>query len=205
MSTYVEIYDMARRQGVYWLLTIPYEDWSPPSDFHTPEWVDTAYLKGQCEVGASGYRHWQVLVVFKRKQSLNGVKSIFGRSCHAELSRSSAADNYVWKEATRVDGTQFEYGELPIKRNSKTDWERVWQSASEGDILGVPASVRVQHYRTLRTIRADFALPQAIVRRCFVFCGRTGTGKSRRAWDEAGLAAYPKDPRTKFWDGYRGI
>jgi len=37
-----------------------------------------------------------------------------------------------------------------------------------------------------------------------VFWGPTGTGKSRRAWDEATLDAYPKDPRTKFWDGYNG-
>jgi len=36
-----------------------------------------------------------------------------------------------------------------------------------------------------------------------VFWGATGTGKSRRAWDEAGLDAYPKDPNTKFWCGYR--
>lgn len=36
------------------------------------------------------------------------------------------------------------------------------------------------------------------------YWGPTGTGKSRRAWDEATFDAYPKDPRTKFWDGYRG-
>lgn len=36
-----------------------------------------------------------------------------------------------------------------------------------------------------------------------VFWGRTNSGKSERAWGEAGLAAYPKDPRTKFWDGYQ--
>jgi len=29
--------------------------------------------------------------------------------------------------------------------------------------------------------------------------GTTGMGKSRRAWEEAGLNAYPKDPRSKFW------
>ena len=29
-----------------------------------------------------------------------------------------------------------------------------------------------------------------------------GTGKSRRAWSEATLSAYCKDPRTKFWCGY---
>lgn len=36
------------------------------------------------------------------------------------------------------------------------------------------------------------------------FWGPTGTGKSRTAWDEAGMDAYPKDPRTKWWDGYTG-
>jgi len=37
-----------------------------------------------------------------------------------------------------------------------------------------------------------------------VFWGRTGTGKSHRAWDQAGAQAYVKDPRTKWWCGYRG-
>lgn len=36
-----------------------------------------------------------------------------------------------------------------------------------------------------------------------VLWGPTGTGKSRTAWKLAGMGAYPKDPRTKFWDGYR--
>jgi hypothetical protein len=40
-------------------------------------------------------------------------------------------------------------------------------------------------------------------RSCFVYWGATGAGKSRRAWDEAGVDAYPKSPLSKFWDGYR--
>lgn len=60
------------------------------------------------------------------------------------------------------------------------------------------------HYHTLRSIRADHCKPTAITRTCNVFWGATGTGKSRRAWDEAGMDAYAKDPRTKFWCGYSG-
>lgn len=186
-----------RRQGVYWILTIPEDEFEP----HHPE--EISYIKGQKERGSNtGYLHWQLLVVLRRKGSLSTIKGIFGNRVHAELSRSSAANDYVWKEETRV-GEQFEYGQLPFKRNDERDWERLWELAKQGDIDGIPADLRIQHYRTLRTIKADYALPEAMVRECFVFCGRTGTGKSRRAWDEAGLSAYPKDPRTKFWDGYR--
>lgn len=45
----------------------------------------------------------------------------------------------------------------------------------------------------------------AIERVVQVYWGTTGTGKSHRAWAEAGITAYPKDPLSKFWDGYRGI
>lgn len=44
----------------------------------------------------------------------------------------------------------------------------------------------------------------AVQREVKVYWGRTGAGKSRRAWEEATFDAYPKDPRSKFWDGYRG-
>lgn len=49
----------------------------------------------------------------------------------------------------------------------------------------------------------DYLQPVAIDRVVSVFWGRTRTGKSRRAWEEAGITAYPKDPQTKFWCGYQ--
>jgi len=57
--------------------------------------------------------------------------------------------------------------------------------------------------RTIRAISSDYSKAVGMERQCFVFWGRTGTGKSRRAWTEAGMDAYCKDPRTKFWDGYQ--
>lgn len=53
-------------------------------------------------------------------------------------------------------------------------------------------------------IAQDHLKPIAVERKVRVYWGKTRVGKSRRAWDEAGLDAYPKDPRSKFWDGYRG-
>lgn len=67
----------------------------------------------------------------------------------------------------------------------------------------MPADVFVRCYNQLRRISTDHLQPVAMERNISVFWGATGTGKSRRAWDEAGMAAYPKDPNTKFWCGYR--
>lgn len=70
--------------------------------------------------------------------------------------------------------------------------------------MGIPASIRVPHYGTLRKIKQDYLQADPQVRRVSVFWGKTGTGKSRRAWEEAGFSAYPKAPTSKFWDGYQG-
>lgn len=62
----------------------------------------------------------------------------------------------------------------------------------------------VCHYRSLRSIASDFGACPAIERTAVVYWGGTELGKSRRAWHEAGFGSYSKDPRTKWWDGYRG-
>jgi len=104
------------------MLTIPYADYSPPTEL--PEGL--AWLRGQHEQGAGGYQHWQMLAAFTSKKSLAQVKELFGVTSHCELSRSQSAEDYVWKLDTRVEGSQFELGAKPIRRNSATDWESVW-------------------------------------------------------------------------------
>lgn len=43
-----------------------------------------------------------------------------------------------------------------------------------------------------------------MVRECHVFWGPTHTGKSHTAWELAGPGGFAKNPRTKYWCGYRG-
>lgn len=119
------------------------------------------------------------------------------------MSKSIAAEQYVWKEESRV-GEQFELGTKSIKRNSSEDWELVRQYAVEGTLDLIPADIFVRYYGNLRNIMADHAKPVACERIVTVYWGKTGVGKSRRAWEEAGMEAYAKDPRSKFWYGYRG-
>lgn len=186
-------------QGIYWLLTIPHHDFVP----FLPNGI--SYLRGQLERGGNtDYLHWQLLVVMDKKCRLARVKSIFGPSCHAELSRSDAADDYVWKDETAIVETRFELGQRKLKRSCPKDWDAIRNNAKCGRLDDIPADVYVRNYNSLKRIAVDHLEPIAIERRVVCYWGPTGVGKSRRAWEEASLQAYPKDPRSKFWDGYRG-
>lgn len=186
-------------QGKYWILTIPQHQFTP----YLPAGCE--WIRGQLEIGGdTQYVHWQLVVGFKRKLRLGGVKRIFGDSAHAELTRSAAAEDYVWKDDTAVANTRFELGQRSVKRSSKTDWDQIWQSAVDGKFESIPAGIRVSSYAALSRIAKDHLKPTAIERTVTVYVGPTGVGKSRRAWEAAGWDAYPKDPNTKFWDGYRG-
>lgn len=99
-------------QGCYWLLTIPHHNYTPFL------YNELNFVAGQLELGGgTGYLHWQLLVSFKNKCRLAAVKKLFGDGIHAELSRSSAARDYVWKDDTAVLGTKFELGKFPLRRN----------------------------------------------------------------------------------------
>ncbi len=185
-------------QGVYWIGTIP--EGNPRFPITTlPDGV--SWIRGQLEEGDTGYVHWQICLAFATRQRLTACTRIFGEGCHFELSRSPAVRDYVWKDDSSL-GQRFEFGAVPVTTAQKTDWESIWGSAVSGDLLAIPAGVRFRNYSTIRSIGSDFRQPLPTVREVFVLWGPTGTGKSRRAWTEAGDQAYSKCPRTKFWDGY---
>lgn len=195
-------------QARYWMLTIPQEHFTP----YLPK--QCTYIIGQLELGENPrepsqdpgrgqYLHWQLVVGFKRAVRTAAVVKLFG-PYHAEQTLSEAAEQYVWKEETRVEGTQFKLGNKAIKRNCDTDWDEIRENAKNGKLEEIPADIYIRCYSSLKKIASEFSRPEPIERTCHVFVGPTGTGKSRKAWEEATFEAYPKGPTSKFWDGYRG-
>jgi len=183
----------------YWMLTIPVNSWNPPSELPS----NIAYVKGQQEIGAQGYHHWQLLAVFKRKTRRAAVKSAFSNQAHCEASKSVAADDYVWKEDTRVAGTQFELGKKPIRRNSAVDWMLVKEKAISGNIEDIDPQIYITHYRTLKQIAMDHMVkPDNLDRCCGIWIhGPPGVGKSHYAREHY-KESYLK-MCNKWWCGYQ--
>lgn len=86
------------RQARYWMVTIPATDWQPD------HWNTTgaSFVKGQLERGDSGYEHYQLIAYYAKKTTISKLKNLWPRNCHLEPTRSAAAEQYVWKEQTRI-------------------------------------------------------------------------------------------------------
>jgi len=171
------------------------------------EWVylDTHadYLVGQLERGTEGTPHLQFYVHYARCVRITHITKKFP-SIHCEkVKRDNGASSYCMKEDTRVEGP-FTFGTVPVRRNSKTDWEQVRTLAKQGKLDEIPAQIYTAHYGNLQRIKKDhMVMPPASTELKGVWIyGPSGIGKSftaRQSYPEA----YPK-LCNKWWDGYQG-
>lgn len=202
MSRNVSAENAAKAQARYWLLTIHDTTWSPPENL--PEGMQ--WLRGQREIGEqTNNEHWQLYVAYKKAVRLARIKKDFGRGTHAEPTRSSAAEDYVFKEETSVSGTRFELGTKALNRNSKTDWERQWDLARQGDLENLDADIKIKYYNTLKKIKMDYMKKPKDLGKCsgIWIYGPPGSGKSHFARAQYGDSLYLK-AQNKWWDGYQG-
>lgn len=182
-------------QHRYWIGTVKSGSWDP----QLPE--GASYCRGQLELGEGGFEHYQIVIYYQCKKSRRHLRRSIAPDGHFEPTRSHAALNYVWKLDTRI-GEPFEFGSLVTNRNSSRDWDEIRSNAEQGLFANIPSDIFVRYYVNLHRIRADTIQPTFRTCETQVFWGSTGTGKSHRAWNEAGPSAYSKDSRSKFWCGY---
>ena len=90
----------------YWLLTINFNLWRIPETIYD----NIKYIRGQLEYSEHQYLHWQIAVQYFNPTNFQQVRKQFS-GAHIEPIYSVSAWNYVWKEITSIDGTQFEMGD----------------------------------------------------------------------------------------------
>lgn len=170
--------------------------------------LNAKYTKGQLEKGEKeGTLHFQFITFLKDNMRLSALKKV-NKDIHWEPSRSEAANKYVMKEETRVDGP-WEFGSEPKfgapKKKEKIDWEDVWNKACEGRINEINPYVRIIHYAKLKAIEKDhLKVNNSDHLRGIWIHGEFGTGKSR--WFRDNIPQEKLYPKlcNKWWDGYRG-
>jgi len=185
--------------------------WWGPNSLYDPYWIPhlpevCQYIIGQMEIcPTTGRIHWQISFTLKVKNRLKGLKKIFGNLWSFRASRSDAAEFYCHKEKTAVPGTQFELGVKKLKRNSKEDWDDVFERAKNGDHENIPKDILIRNYNSIKRIRVDFESPEMRgPQEVNVYWGVTGAGKTKRVFEECGDTYYMKSSTTKWFDGYRG-
>lgn len=114
---------------------------------------------------------------------MSALKKISKSAHWKKVSVDNGASKYAMKEDTRVEGP-WEMGEKPMKRNSKEDWEQIFEEAKTGNFDKIPAEIKVRHYHSLKAIAKDNVEPErrTYPRKCFWYWGNTGLGKTRDAF-----------------------
>lgn len=165
------------------------------------EWTYSIY--GNEKAPTTGTPHVQGYIIFKKNQRLSAVKKMIP-TAHWEIAKGSTEQNIAY---CSKDGEFEEFGERPKTKKEIGDDERIrWKNiiamAKAGTLEENEPKIYYQTYKTAEALKTRYMAAPAIEKEVKVFWGPTGTGKSKLAWEEAGMDAFPKDPRTKFWNGY---
>lgn len=161
------------------------------------------------EVSDSGTHHLQGYVVFRNLQSLKQQMEIFSGAAHWEQARGNhtQASDYCKK-----DGDFYEHGELPREKGSGGGdaeierWATARESAKAGNFDDIPADIYIRHRSTLHAIHREESQSSEILQGPLPHLwwhGEAGVGKTRKAFEEY-PGAYLKDPKERWWDGYKG-
>ncbi len=156
-------------------------------------WFDdgiATYHAFQRERGEEGTEHLQGYVRFKTNRRLVSVRKLLDRG-HWEVARGSHGQcvEYVTKEESRVAGP-WTYGSHECKQGERSDLHGVAERVRGGmrlrQIAEEEPAMYVRYWRGFGELRRR--LGGGVCMRdvkCWVYFGRTGTGKTYRCYEEA--------------------
>lgn len=154
--------------------------------------------------GANSTKHLQGYITLEKKLRRTGLKKLFrNNGVHLEPMRGTPeqAASYCKKE-----GNFIERGILPSGKGARTDIvafrEAIKSGATIKQLIEDHTTCTFRYYNTMERIRLHYAPERTTPPKISVYWGETGTGKTRKAWDEfPDLWVYPG---FGWFDGYDG-
>lgn len=169
------------------------------------------YAIWQHEESKSGRGHLQGYMEFKRTYRVRGLKLLLREPrIHLEKRRGTRdqAREYCRKEESWISGTRrTELGQwIGGGQGTRTDIQLLVDGIKNGEtdtqlVEHVP-SLYLRYGSGINRLRSLFSKKRCSPVKTKVYWGKTGTGKSRRAWYEFPNAYSWRG--TKWWDGYSG-
>jgi len=179
-----------------------------PESNDLPDFQHARYIVWQLEKGENGTKHIQGYIELSSPRRIAALKKWLPRA-HFETRKGSReqARDYCRKEDTRLEGP-FERGDFGAggvgRRNDLAEVKRkLDEGQTELSISQEHHETWIRHYRAYREYRKLVAKPRDWKTKVHVYWGASGTGKTRRAVQEAGKDAYRKPPGGWFC-GYDG-
>jgi len=185
----------ARSRG--WCFTINNPNGWDEADIDKLKEASTYGVVGK-EIGEEGTSHFQGYVRFEHPKTFAQVKAIITRA-HIEKQKGTItqAADYCKK-----DGHFDEWGDAPLDKDNNKKWKDIIFLAETGNVHAIKdrypdvylryldklLSLRIRHVSIIQELQNEW------------WYGETGTGKSRKIWDEY-PNHYPK-MLNKWWDGY---
>lgn len=165
------------------------------------------YLCYGRERGESGTPHLQGYVSFIKRRTFRWVKNYISERAHIEQAKGTPTQNraYCCKEA-QSDDDFHEWGELPAGERARTDLHQVVSAIKSGkrarDIADEFGECFVRYSRGINAIRMLYCEPRDWETEVTVLYGETGTGKTRKAWNELCEKDAFFYPGGGWFDGY---
>jgi hypothetical protein len=148
--------------------------------------------------------HLQGFVCLKQRRSLAFVKNLLCTRLHAEPRRGTVqqAAEYCEKE-----GDVWSFGRRPAGQGERSDLKRVHGAIKEGKTLAQIAELHpqefIRYHSGITKLRSFYQAKRTWQTEVYVYWGATGTGKTRKAFEEAGEDSFIY-PGRGWFDGYDG-
>ena len=166
--------------------------------------IPSRYVVFQLEQGESQTPHYQGTIVFESKRSLKTMKKLMPRAHLEQCQDLKASIAYCKKDEGRLDGP-WEQGDKP-SQGERSDLMEVKDLVKDGASLKRIAEecpvAFIKFHKGIEAYRTCLAASRCWMTELHIYCGATGTGKTRKAFEMC-EDPYMK-PHGEWWDGYDG-